>query len=215
MKLPFTIEQFLEIFRDYNLSVYPAQFILFFLALVAMYCTFRPGSNTDRLISSILSILWLWMGIIYHIIFFTAINKMAYVFGGLFILQSVIFFQYGVIQQKLSFRFQKTLKNITGLFLILFALFLYPFLGNINGHLYPASPTFGLPCPTTIFSFGLLLMCERRPATYLFIIPLLWSLIGFTASFILGMTEDVSLILSAILMVSLNFKRNHEAAGTN
>ena len=35
MNLPFTLEQFLDVFRQYNISVWPMQVLLIVLALVA------------------------------------------------------------------------------------------------------------------------------------------------------------------------------------
>jgi hypothetical protein len=53
------------------------------------------------------------MGIVYHLVFFTAINKAAYLFGGLFIIQGILFLIYGVLQNKLSFHFQRDKYGIT------------------------------------------------------------------------------------------------------
>jgi len=36
MNLPFSLDQFLEVFRNYNLSVWPAQVILYVLATLAL-----------------------------------------------------------------------------------------------------------------------------------------------------------------------------------
>ena len=107
--------------------------------------------------AAILSFFWIWMGIIYHIINFSAINKAAYIFGAAFIFQGILFLYMGFFRQKITFRFYFDIYGITGGFLILFALILYPVLGYFQGHIYPSSPTFGLPCPTIIFTFGLLL----------------------------------------------------------
>lgn len=37
MKIPFTIEQFLGVFKDYNLSVYPSQIIFNIIAVLIVY----------------------------------------------------------------------------------------------------------------------------------------------------------------------------------
>lgn len=56
-------------------------------------------------ISCILVFYWLWMGIVYHIIFFSSINPVAYVFGVMFILQTILFIKAGIIDKKLEFEF--------------------------------------------------------------------------------------------------------------
>src|SRR5688572_31790059 len=102
MKTPFTVEQFFQVFRNYNQAVFPMQIIIYLISVIAIYLAFRPTSKSDKIISGILALLWLWMGIVYHLVFFTAINKAAYLFGAVFILQGILFLTFGVFQHKLS-----------------------------------------------------------------------------------------------------------------
>ena len=208
MKPPFTLEQFLEVFKNYNQAVFPMQFILYLISAVAIYLVIKSNLKSDIIISITLSLLWLWMGIVYHIIFFTSINKAAYLFGGLFIIQGILFLLFGVFQNKLSFNFKKDKYGITGISLIVFALILYPILGYFFGHIYPSSPTFGLPCPTTIFTFGLVLMNIKKCPITILIIPFVWSVIGFIAAFQFGIFEDISLIVASIITACLLIYRN-------
>ena len=71
------------------------------------------------------------------------------------------------------------------------------------GHTYPENPTFGLPCPTTIFTFGILLWAKDKIPMYIIGIPLIWAVIGFTAALNLGIKEDTGLLVAAILSVVL------------
>ena len=216
MKLPFTLEQFLEVFRQYNIAVWPMQIIILLLAFIAVYFSIRKTSYSDKLITLILSFFWLWMGIVYHLIYFSGINKAAIIFGSLFIIQSLLFFYYGFIKKGLSFKFKANKFGITGMILLSFALFIYPLVGYWLGHVYPASPTFGLPCPTTIFTFGILLFSSKRLSMVILFIPFLWSLIGFSAALKLGMKEDISLlfasVLSMVFIAVLNRSLKHQNA---
>jgi hypothetical protein len=90
-------------------------------------------------------------------------------------------------------------------------LLIYPVLGYFLGHVYPHSPTFGLPCPTTIFTFGLLLWADNKVPKYLLVIPLLWSLIGFLAAFQLGVLEDVMLLITGLVATTLIWYRDKVA----
>jgi len=83
--------------------------------------------------------------------------------------------------------------------LILYGMVLYPVLGYFLGHAYPASPTFGAPCPTTIFTFGLLLWTKGRVKWFLLVLPLIWSLIGFGAAVKLGIREDIGLLVAGLV----------------
>ncbi len=208
MKTPFTFEQFLEVFKNYNQAVFPMHIVLYLISGVAIYLALKPNSKSDKIISIILAFFWLWMGIVYHFIFFTAINQAAFLFGAFFIIQGVLFLIFGVFQNRLSFRFRSDKYGITGMSLILFALIIYPLLGYFFGHIYPSTPTFGLPCPTTIFTFGMLLLnVENCPLTIL-IIPFIWSVIGFMAVFQFGILEDTSLFLAGLITISLLLYRN-------
>ena len=172
MKIPFTIEQFMGVFKNYNSSVFPMQVIIYLLAIVSIYLSIKRISWADRAVAAILSFFWIWMGIVYHIIYFSAINKAAYIFGGAFILQGVLFLYRGVFKQQLVFHFRSDISGITGSIFLFFAMILYPLLGYFQGHIYPSSPTFGLPCPTTIFTFGLLLCTERKLPGVCLLFPL-------------------------------------------
>jgi Family of unknown function (DUF6064) len=208
MKLPFTIQQFLDVFRQYNIAVWPMQVFIIVLALVAVYFSIRSKTYSNKIVVCILAFFWLWMGIIYHLVYFSRINKAAIVFGTLFIIQAIIFIYFGLIKNKLRFRFKTDKYGITGIILIVFALLIYPLLGYWWGRIYPSSPTFGLPCPTTIFTFGILLFSVPKISTWVIVIPVLWSLIGFTAAFSLGIKEDTGLVIAGLLSMAMILYRN-------
>ncbi len=93
---------------------------------------------------------------------------------------------------------QPNLQGILGGLFILYGLIIYPTLGYFLGHVYPTSPTFGAPCPTTIFTFGLLLWTDRVFPRYVIGIPLLWSLIGFMAALSFTISEDYGLLITGL-----------------
>jgi hypothetical protein len=203
MQLPFSLADFLNVFKNYNQSVFPLQIVFYLIAFLCVYLLLIGNKNVNKLISITLSFFWLWMGIVYHIIFFSAINKAAYIFGGLFILQGIMFAGCGLIRKKLSFEYSRNLSTYTGILLLLYALIVYPVLGHNLGHAYPYSPTFGLPCPTTIFTFGILLLINKKFPLHLLIIPLLWSVVGFTAALKLTIYEDTGLLVAGLIATFL------------
>ncbi|HEX6913805.1 MAG TPA: DUF6064 family protein [Chitinophagaceae bacterium] len=201
MQLPFTTEEFLEVFRRYNNTVFPLQVVFYIIAASVVFAFLKPGRRTDQLINAILAFFWLWMGVVYHFIFFAPVNPAAWVFGSLFILQGLLFLYFGVLHSRLSYRATHSTTGILGSALVALALFVYPLAGYLTGHVYPAAPGFGLPCPTTIFTFGLLLWTKPVAPLRVVVIPLAWSVIGFTAAWQLGMTEDFALLPAALLAV--------------
>lgn len=208
MKLPFTVEQFLEVFKNYNESVFPMQVVFYFLGLTVILFSIKKIAYADRIINAILSFFWLWMGIVYHTLYFSQINKAAYLFGGIFILQGLLFLYEGVLNDKLSYWFRFDKFGWIGALLMTFALIIYPFLGYVFGHFYPASPTFGLPCPTTIFTFGILMWFARKMPLSILIIPFIWSIVGFLAALQLDVREDTGLLIAGILGIMMIALRN-------
>jgi hypothetical protein len=137
--MPFTKEQFIEVFVRYNTAVFPFQAILILLALVAIALSVRRFSFSNKTISIILTLFWLWTGIVYHLFYFTRINKAAYLFGLLYIIQSILFLYSGVIKNQLNFRFKFDIYGILGIVFMLYALIIYPLL-NLILHLLSVCP---------------------------------------------------------------------------
>jgi hypothetical protein len=202
MNLPFTVEQFFAVFVRYNQGVWPAQVVLYALAITAVYLALRRKSDASVLVNTVLAGLWLWMGTVYHLTYFSAINPAAFVFGALFIVQALIFIEAGVICERVKFRFRPDARGVAGAALLAYALIFYPLLGWLAGHNYPATPTFGLPCPTTIYTFGLLLWAVEHLPWRVLVIPLFWALIGFFAALSLTVIEDFGLPVAGLIVVS-------------
>ena len=176
------------------------QLVAYGLGIAVLVLALRPLPAGDRIALAVLSIFWLWNGIAYHLLHFLQINFAALGFAALFALQGVLFAGYAVRRRRI-FRFRADAFGWSGLLLCLFALAVYPLLGWLAGHGWPRTGAFGVaPAPTTIFTFGMLLMMEGGAPLYLAAIPLLWSLAGGGAAVILLATrEDLSLLLAGVV----------------
>jgi hypothetical protein len=200
MNIPFTTEQFLEVFARYNQAVWPMQVLLHLVALAVLGLVWR---TSGRWVLPLVAVLWAWMGLVYHWGFFTAVNPAAWVFGGLFLVEALLLLAVGLRRAPPSFAVRADLFGIAGALLVAYALVVYPLLGRALGHLYPAAPTFGLPCPTTIFTLGLFLWADGRLPLRLLVIPALWSAVGFSAALSLSITEDYGLLVAGIVATLL------------
>ena len=199
--IPFTTAEFLRVFEQYNDAVWPGHAVLYLAGLIAIVLAFKRNAAAGKIVSLILALLWLWMGVVYHLIFFTKINNAARLFGAIFIIQSLVFIHASVFSSKLSFRFRFDAQGLIGVVFITYALLVYPAIGMAVGHNYPASPTFGVPCPTTIFTFGLLIGAAVNLRLYMLMIPILWSVMGLWAAISLGMYEDLGLAVAGLTAV--------------
>jgi len=196
--LPFTTEQFFEVFRNYNTSVFPAQIIIIILGIIAIGLLHSKNKLKNSFIGFFLGIIWLWTGMVYHLLFFSEINKAAYGFAGLFILQG-IFIVIATVKSKLEFEWSINWASYLGYFFVLFGLIIYPLLSYSLESSLEQTITFGLPCPTTIITFGLLMLSKRKMNKYLVIIPSIWAVIGTGAAINFGVYPDYVMILAALV----------------
>ena len=198
MRLPFTVSEFFDVFARYNAAVWPMQVVLLALAVVSVLLTYARWQHRSRAVSWILAILWIWTGLAYHVAHFAAINAAARLFGALCVAQGILFAWLGARGPRLLFDRPAGVPGLVGWALVAYALAVYPFLGWLSGHAYMASPTFGTPCPTTIFTFGLLWLARRPVPRYALVVPLLWSAIGGSAAFVLGVRQDLGLVAAGL-----------------
>jgi Family of unknown function (DUF6064) len=203
---PFTIEQFLGVFVAYNAAIWPTQIAAYCLGLVAIAALWLSGARASRLILMILALMWAQNGIGYQFLFFSVINPAANLFAGLFILQALLFALAMFSGPRIVFEPRGNFRSFAGFAFITYAMLIYPVLGVWAGHGFIAGPMFGVaPCPTTIFTIGMLLLARGTWTIWLSIIPLLWSLIGLAAALQLGILEDLGLaVAGAVLMAVLS-----------
>lgn len=199
MNIPFTPEQFFAVFRTYNEALWPAQIVLLALAVTAIALIALQRSWSSVGVSAILALLWGWLGLAYHLAFFTAINPLAYVFSGVSVAGAVVFAWQGVVRRTLTFRFARNWRTVAGVCLVVFALILYPAWSAYAGHSYPALPTFGLPCPTTIFTIGILALLVAPYPRSPFVVPVLWCMVGVQGAFLLDVPEDLGLLVAGLI----------------
>jgi hypothetical protein len=205
MTLPFTANEFLRLFRDYNQATWPAAILLPLAGLAAAWLLLSEHAVARRTALLIVAGLWAWTAIAYHLAFFASINPAARVFAVAALLQAAGFTYAGLKAPAPRSRRLDANRALGGA-LIAFALVVYPIVGYAVGHRYPELPTFGLPCPTTIFTIGVLATLHDELSWRYAVIPLLWAAVGTSAAFQLGMTEDLSLAASALLFIAVRVR---------
>lgn len=203
--MPFTTEQFFIVFREYNLFVYPSQIIILLLGLVSIFIVRLKIISSVKMLGVFLAVLWIWIGYVYHIIFFSTINSAAIVFGIFFIIQGILFLFAFLFGKKIEFKTENTFQMFTGYFFIIFGIILYPLIGMILGKSLDVTISLGLPCPSVIYTFGIFILAGKSLPKYLLIIPTLWALLGFFAAVKFGVYQDVMLPISAIASISFLF----------
>lgn len=198
MNIPFSTEQFFQVIENYNSGTFPAQIIILILTAAAFMLIFSKMDIRSKVIGSFLGLLWIWIGWVYHLAFFTAINPAAHGFGGLFITQGLLILLY-TYRNRLLFIYKPEIKDYTGILLIIFGLIIYPAISYFNEGTWLKTISMGLPCPSTILTFGFFLLTAGKFPVILLVIPSLWSILGLSATMNFGVYQDVMLIVSAII----------------
>jgi hypothetical protein len=209
MQLPFTKEQFFDLFVAYNGALWPALVALWTVSVVASVLLFSSRRPPDRWISALLAAHWMWSALAYHVAFFTQINAAAWAFAALFLLQGALFFWWGVVRGRLSFAPWRNAWAPVAWVLIAYSL-LYPGINAVQHFSISRIPAFGVPCPTTIFTAGVLMLATPR-SWRLSIIPVMWSVIGGSAANLLGVRADYALPIAGIALAIFSLQRRSDA----
>jgi hypothetical protein len=213
MQLPFTKEQFFDLFAAYNAALWPALVALWIASVMASALLLSSRRPSDRWISALLAAHWAWSALAYHVAFFTRINPAAWVFAALFLLQAAVIFWWGVVQGRLSFAPWRNGWAPVGWALVAYSL-VYPGINAVQHLSLSRIPTFGVPCPTTIFTAGLLMLATPR-SWRVASIPVIWSVIGGSAAFLLDVRADYALPITgmALAVFSLQTESGGDRAG--
>ena len=199
--MPFTADQFLDVFAQYHAAWPGMRWVLLALAVLSVIASVARFRRFPDFPIWSMAFMWFWAGTAYHLGAFSSINKAAYLFGSLFILQSVLLKFFG---RSIEFAATPDLRGMFGSVLIFYSLVGYPIAGWLLGHEYPRAPSFGLPCPLTIFTFGLFLWARSPIPRKLVVIPILWSIIGTSATFLFGIWQDLGLIAALAIFTILS-----------
>ena len=205
--MPFTANEFLDVFAEYNQAVWPFVGVLWLLTgLVAARLVLRR-SIPAPLLGVLLAGHWVWSGLMYHALFFTAINPAAWLFAAFFVAQGILLLALrSSLRQVVNG--PAPARRIVSSLLLIYSL-IYPVVVWADGFAYPRMPTFGVPCPTVILTIGVLL-ATSRPSVLLSVIPVGWSVIAGTAAWLFGVHADFVLpAAGGVLVVDLILRRRH------
>jgi len=197
MGLPFSHDQFLDVFGAYNTALWPVVILFWVVTVWLVVRWLRRADLSGRMFLGALAAQWAWSGIAYHWFFFRSINPAAALFAVLFILQATIFAWLAVAARSRAI-VSLDLRGIIGGGFVLYGL-AYPFIGLSLGLEYPRVPLFAVPCPTTLITAGFLLTAVDVPRLAS-AVPILWAFVGSTAAFALGIRADLPLLAAGLLV---------------
>ncbi|MHA2237931.1 MAG: DUF6064 family protein [Candidatus Hodarchaeales archaeon] len=196
--LSFSIEDFLLVLENYNLGIWPFQIVAYVLVILALFFSFRPTNYSPKIVLAILSFFWLFTGIVFGFLYWAPSHVFGYIFGICCVLQGLMFL-YSISRSDLTIGSPDKIYTLIGILFVLYAIIGYQILGYYLGHIYPTFFAVGLvPCPTTIFTFGIFLTINKKIPIKYYVIPLIVSLGGFLAAY-KGIYEDIGLVITGIV----------------
>jgi hypothetical protein len=206
MRPPYTADQFFGVFTRYNEALWPAPLVLLALGCTLVLVAYLDPSRA-RVVFAGLALLWAWSAGAFHVAFFASVTSAAYLYGVLFLAEAALLAWHGLHTRRLHLATPLDRPaRIVGGALAVYALIGSPLVAALLGQHYPAQPTFGLPCPTTILTFALLAWCMRPVPWSLLVIPIGWTVVATSAAVSFGVAEDFVLPLAAVLAIALLFR---------
>jgi len=194
------------VLERYNEAVWPLQIVAYILGILALYFVIKKNKYSNQIILAILSFYWFWNGIVFCP-FWAPTYNFAYLFAAFCIIQGVLF-MIAIFKSNISFGLPSNLYSIIGIVFIVYAMVGYQVFGYFLGHVYPKFFPFGLvPCPTTIFTFGLFLLTDKKFPRYYLVVPFIVALGGFLAAY-KGVLEDIGLIIAGFVGTYLLLQRD-------
>jgi hypothetical protein len=198
--LLFSSRTYYRLFELYNLEWWPLQVGALALGVAAAALWRRVGAGAGRALGVILALCWLWVAWAFHWQRYASINLAAGYFAWAFALEALLLLGWGV---RLAPAPASRLQQRVGLFLVLFALLVFPMIGPLLGRSWVQAEVFGMaPDPTALATLGLLLVAGVRPAWWLFPIPVAWCLVSGATLWALASPDYPIAPLGALLAVA-------------
>ncbi len=197
-----------RLLAQYNIDIWPFSVFLFFLATVSATLTIYRPVGSDRIVAGILAGLWLWIGIVFHLGYYSAINCAAWGFGIIFILQGGLWFWRGVVLNQLEFVYPNGLLGAFVTSFFLFSLF-FPLLASVYfANSKVVVPFFGVsPDWVLVFTLTIFLTVEKNTSLHLKVFPVFWCIVTSITAFLIGIAENWIFPCAAIIILLVDIKR--------
>ena len=171
-------EMWWGIIGTYGKNIFPLQIFTVITAAVIVWLIIKkPGERSNIITKTYFTLCFASIGIVFFLIhggLFPGIQE--YVQAGLFITIAV-FFGADIFRKKIDFKLPEHRGHKIVIFLLLFAVFVYPLIGMLAGHYFPGMIIVGThPCPTAAFALVLLAAALPRANKLLYVLLLIWAI---------------------------------------
>lgn len=202
--LLFSERVYWRLFELHNMASWPAQPIAMVLGAVILILVFRPRSWSGRFIGLTMALAWLFVAWAYHWKAYVPINWAALWAAVAFAVEAVLLVWFAGIRDTLTFAMQRNPRSVLRVGLVVYAVFVHPFLPLLSGRPITQAEIFGLtPDPTAIATLGLLGLSGGGGAVLgLLVVPIAWCLVSWATLKTMG-TWEAWIPLAAVIFVLL------------
>ncbi len=203
--VPFTAEVLASLHAGMNADLWLLRWFGIALSVGIAWRVWFHRSVDDRITASVLAAFWLWNGLGYMGLYRAELDWAAKGYGLVFVIQGGLLTWMGAVRGQIKFNHAGRSVRMVGLALVLFAICGYPLIVWLMTGNHEAVATVGLlPSPTTVLMLGVLVMAGPGAPRVLFLLPVLWSVIGGALAWVLGTWHDLCLPAAALLaLISL------------
>ena len=207
--LPFDAGSLFATIAYYHATFWPLPWLALAWGAVVIALSVTAASRAGLLL---LAVAWIWVGAAWHLATFAGINFAAPLYGAFFVLQGALL-AWAAARGRLGLRYRGQVRDRIALALAVAALVGYPLLDRWSGIPWPAVRLPGAdPCPTALFTLGILLLADRRSAAGLMVLPVLWTFVAGTTGWAVAIGRDQFLPLAGLVALVLALWPDRRAA---
>ncbi len=201
--LLFSLQAYLGVFELLNTALWPAHLFILIAGLAIGVLVLKRTLVNQRIIWSVLGLLWIWTGWSFFFTEYATINWAAMYVGPVFWLQGMLFALFAVAQRSPDIRHTGSAGDWMAIVLYLCALFGYPAATLALGRPLDSVEFLGIsPDPGVAATLAILVVSRGRFIWMAWIVPLAWCVLTGLTLWLLGSPEFFIAPLAAAVAVA-------------
>lgn len=201
--LLFSLQAYLGVFELLNTALWPAHLLILIAGLAIGVLVLKRTLVNQRIIWSVLGLLWIWTGWSFFYVEYAEINWAAAYVVPVFWLQGMLFALFAFAPRSPDIRYTGSAADRIAVVLYLFALFGYPAATLVLGRPLDSVEFLGISPDPGVAATLAILVLSRGGLTWLaWIAPLLWCALTGLTLWLLGSPEFFIAPLAAVVAVA-------------
>lgn len=171
-------------FSLYNSGTWPIHLFAIIFGIFALVSSWGKSFFHNKGLTLGLVIFWCWTAGAFLYLQFLQIHIVADWYALGFVIQALLMAWLGGFKQQFENVTKSKPRKIIGRLVLVFAIFLYPFIAVLTGRNWLEFELFGMaPDPTALGTLGILIL--HRVSWVLYIIPVIWLVISYITIYVM------------------------------